>query len=199
MATCIFARKEGCLLKFIALQAVAYAATLIYSSYFEWVLHRFFMHRPTLFHYPFRAHAQIHHQVFKADKSYHLDDENNKWLITFAWWNYPLLLGLHAPVMIALEMAGLHVTAGIILGMSTYYFTYEYLHFCMHSPKSRFFENWKVFQFINRHHLIHHKYMHRNLNVVMPLADLTLGTLILKPRHALEGAPVLTPEELAAR
>jgi len=153
------------------------------------------MHRPTFFTYPFRAHAQIHHQVFKADKSYLLHEGTNKWLITMAWWNYPGLLALHAPIIVVLELSGIHVSAGIVLAMSFYYFLYEYLHFCMHSTKGRFFEKTWVFRFLNNHHLIHHKFMHRNLNVVFPLADITFGTLILKPKHPIFGPPLLTPND----
>lgn len=143
------------------------------------------MHRPTLFQYPFRAHAQVHHQVFKADNTYHLQRPEDKWLITFAWWNFPLMLGIHAPVVAAFEYFGIHVALGAVLSMSTYYFCYEYFHFCMHKPGTRFFENTRLFRFINKHHRLHHKFMFRNLNVVLPLADLTFGTLMLTPKPPL--------------
>ena len=35
---------------------------------------------------------------------------------------------------------------------------------------------------LNGHHLPHHRYMHKNFNVVMPLADLRLGTLMLRSK-----------------
>jgi hypothetical protein len=186
------------LTQFILLQAAAFVVTFLYSSFFEWTLHRFFMHRKTFIEYPFKAHAQVHHQVFKSDKTYELQNPEDKWLITFAWWNYPLLLGLQSPIILAFELAGIHIALGAMMGMTFYYFAYEYLHFCMHKPEGRFFENWAAFKFINRHHTIHHKYMHRNLNVVFPLADLVLGTLILRPKHSMAGKPVLTPAEAEA-
>ncbi len=180
-------------MKFLLAQSVAYVIAFLYSSYFEWFLHRFFMHRPTLFHYPFRTHAQVHHQVFKADATYHLQKPEDKWLITFAWWNYPLLLVINLPVLTIPEYFGVHVLLGAALGMSTYYFLYEYLHFHMHKPGAHSFEKSRFFRFINNHHLIHHKFMHRNLNIVLPLADLTFGTLLLRPKQPLDGAPVLRP------
>jgi sterol desaturase/sphingolipid hydroxylase (fatty acid hydroxylase superfamily) len=71
--------------------------------------------------------------------------------------------------------------------IALYYATYEYLHWCMHLPDNRWFENSRIFKFLNLHHRIHHKMMHKNLNVVLPFADLVWGTLILDlPEESLE-------------
>jgi len=182
-------------MNYIILQIVAFFFALIYASFFEWTLHRFFMHRITWgIVYPFKSHAQVHHKVFKSDHTYLIQRPEDEHLITFAWWNYPLLLGLNAPFILGLELIGFRVSLGVVLGMSVYYALYEYLHFAMHKPLGRFFEGWKFFQFINRHHRIHHKYMHRNLNVVMPLADLSFRTLILHPKSPITaGEPELRP------
>jgi sterol desaturase/sphingolipid hydroxylase (fatty acid hydroxylase superfamily) len=73
--------------------------------------------------------------------------------------------------------------------MALYYAGYESLHFLMHKPSVPFIERSRIFQFIKRHHRIHHFHMNRNLNVLLPLADLVLGTLVTKAP-----APVATPE-----
>jgi sterol desaturase/sphingolipid hydroxylase (fatty acid hydroxylase superfamily) len=52
-----------------------------------------------------------------------------------------------------------------------------------------FIERSRPFQFIKRHHRIHHVHMNRNLNVLLPLADLVLGTLVTRAP-----APLATPE-----
>ena len=39
-----------------------------------------------------------------------------------------------------------------------------------------------IFFRLNGHHLLHHRYLHKNVNVVLPLADLCLGTLLLRSR-----------------
>ncbi len=134
------------------------------------------MHRPGILYYPFRAHTLVHHQVFKYDESYFLKRPEDKWLITMAWWNYPLMLLIHLPFFGLFELAGLRITLGASLSMTLYYFTYEYLHFCYHAPQNRFFEKWRVYKFVNQHHRIHHKFMNKNMNVVFPLADSTLRT-----------------------
>jgi sterol desaturase/sphingolipid hydroxylase (fatty acid hydroxylase superfamily) len=62
--------------------------------------------------------------------------------------------------------------------MFLYYIGYEGTHFLMHKPSVPWIERSRAFQFIKRHHRIHHVRMNRNLNVFIPLADLVLGTLV---------------------
>ena len=46
-------------------------------------------------------------------------------------------------------------------------------------------DTWSVPGFrLNGHHLLHHRYMNKNFNVVLPLADLCLGTLLLRSKIA---------------
>ena len=73
--------------------------------------------------------------------------------------------------------------------MSLYYAGYEGLHALMHKPTVPFIERSRFFQFIKRHHRIHHVHMNRNLNVLLPLADLVLGTLVTEVP-----SPKKTPE-----
>jgi sterol desaturase/sphingolipid hydroxylase (fatty acid hydroxylase superfamily) len=61
-----------------------------------------------------------------------------------------------------------------------YYIGYEGTHLLMHKPRFGWLERSRPFQFIKRHHSIHHVRMNRNFNVLLPLADLVLGTLVLE-------------------
>jgi sterol desaturase/sphingolipid hydroxylase (fatty acid hydroxylase superfamily) len=56
------------------------------------------------------------------------------------------------------------------------------MHWCMHLPRKRHVERSGVFFRLNGHHLLHHRYMGKNFNVVLPLADLCLGTLLLRSK-----------------
>ncbi|MDX1953797.1 MAG: sterol desaturase family protein [Verrucomicrobiota bacterium] len=158
---------------------------IIFASFFEWVLHRYVMHRPVgPFQYPFRAHALVHHQVFKADHTYHLQNEGTKDIVAMAWWNGPVLVLLcQVPFLIASWITG-HwgLVVGSFVVSCGYYAMYEYLHWCMHVPKKRRVERAGIFFRLNGHHLLHHRYMHKNFNVVLPLADLCLGTLLLRSK-----------------
>ena len=81
------------------------AIGIVFASFFEWVLHKYVMHRPVgKFRYAFQAHAIVHHGTFKADKTYHLLDEKDKETIPMAWWNGPVLviIGVLPFVLLAL-------------------------------------------------------------------------------------------------
>src|SRR3954462_6656187 len=62
------------------------------------------------------------------------------------------------------------------------------MHWCMHLPKQRKVELSWIFYRLNGHHLLHHRYMHKNFNVVLPLADLLFGTLLLRSRVSFKQA-----------
>lgn len=158
--------------------------TVCYASIFEWILHKYLMHKPFLgFDYAFRAHALTHHVIFKADESYHLQNTADKNTIRMAWWNGPVLIfASNVPMILISWLSGDWLICAIsILTIACYYGTYEYLHWCMHLPKptKRIFEKGWVFKKINGHHLLHHRYPNKNLNVVLPFADTILGTLLI--------------------
>jgi hypothetical protein len=70
------------------------------------------------------------------------------------------------------------------MACALYFTAYEYMHWCMHLPKKRHVERSGIFYWLNGHHLLHHRYMHKNFNVVLPLADLLLGTMRLRSKIA---------------
>ena len=161
------------------------AFNIVFGSFFEWTLHKHVMHKPIWnFRYAFQAHAVVHHKVFKADDTYHLINEPDKKTIPMAWWNGPVLILIFSiPCAIVSALTGqwgIHL--GAIIGFGAYYGTYEYIHWCMHLPKARRVEKPWWFRRLNGHHLLHHRYMHKNFNVVFPLADLCLGTLMIRAK-----------------
>jgi hypothetical protein len=165
--------------------ALGVVTATIFASLFEWVLHRFIMHRPIgKLTYPFERHALIHHRIFKADPSYHLAREEDKHTIPMAWWNGPVLIAIGTlPFILAGWLTGKWaVVYGALPACAAYYGAYEYIHWCMHLPRKRYVERSGIFFRLNGHHLLHHRYMHKNFNVVLPLADLCLGTLLLRSK-----------------
>jgi hypothetical protein len=169
--------------------AVGMVAGIVFGSLFEWLLHRYLMHRSFLvqfFRYPFERHALVHHHIFKADHTYHLVHEPDKKTIPMAWWNGPVLVavGLLPFLAWALLSEKWGVLCGAAVASSLYFTAYEYMHWCMHLPKKRHVERSGIFFRLNGHHLLHHRYMHKNFNVVLPLADLCLGTLLLRSKIA---------------
>jgi hypothetical protein len=172
---------------FLIWAGAGFGAGIILASFFEWTLHRFVMHRPFLgSEYAFRAHAVVHHGAFRADHTYHLVNEKaqDKNLIPMAWWNGPVLIViLMVPAtFLAWCFGSWQFAIGALPAFIAYYATYEYIHWCMHLPKARKLEKSWLFYRLNGHHLLHHRYMHKNFNVVLPLADLLLGTLMLRSK-----------------
>lgn len=173
------------MIMFFFWMSVGFVAGVGFSSLFEWTLHRYFMHRPTFnFRYPYERHALIHHRIFRADHTYHLIDEKDKHTIPMAWWNGPVLvsLGLLPFLIFAIFAHKWGVLCGAAMACTAYYAAYEYMHWCMHLPRRRHVERSGIFFRLNGHHLLHHRYMNRNFNVVLPLADLFLGTLLLRSK-----------------
>jgi len=165
--------------------AIGTIIATFYASLFEWLLHKFLMHRPIgSFTYPYERHHLVHHRIFKSDHSYHLIDEKDKATIPMAWWNGPVLVILATvPFLAATLLTGQWgLLCGAMLTISAYYAAYEYIHWCMHLPRKRHVERSGIFFRLNGHHLLHHRYMNRNYNVVLPLADLCLGTLLLRSK-----------------
>jgi hypothetical protein len=165
--------------------AIGAITATFYASLFEWVLHRFLMHRPIgPITYPFKAHALVHHRIFKSDHTYHLIDEKDKYTIPMAWWNGPALVTIASLPFVLASLLGANwgMLCGAALATSCYYAAYEYMHWCMHLPRKRHVERSGIFFRLNGHHLLHHRYMNKNFNVVLPLADLCLGTLLLRSK-----------------
>jgi hypothetical protein len=171
---------------------------VVQSSFVEWAFHRYWLHRPWLPKECFTNHTLIHHQLCKFDDTFHVVEEEQQEALTFQWWGGPVLIAISATPWILLALAlgalgvSLHYLAFLIMfvvATSLYYAGYEGLHFLMHKPTFPLIERSRPFQFIKRHHRIHHVHMSRNLNVLLPLADLILGTLVTQMP-----SPVPTPD-----
>jgi len=170
---------------FLFWTATSLIVAVVFASFFEWTLHRFVMHRPVgSFTYPFKSHTLVHHRIFKSDHTYHLIHEDDKRTIPMAWWNGPVLVavGMLPFGLVSLLSGQWGILVGATLACGSYYGAYEYMHWCMHLPRKRHVERSGVFFRLNGHHLLHHRYMGKNFNVVLPLADLCLGTLLLRSK-----------------
>jgi hypothetical protein len=116
-------------------ETTAFFSFLVYASFFEWTLHKYLMHTP-FWQYPFRAHALVHHGLFRTGDHYFLPDAKVIRKVRFAWWNAPFIIILHTPVILWIqrELAA-DIFVGALSALILYYFLYEYLHYCMHIPK----------------------------------------------------------------
>ena len=159
-------------------EGAAFVLYFVYGSYFEWLFHRFLFHSPKLIYRTFREHTLVHHQIYKSDHTYHAhEDRPHK--VPMDWWALPMMIAVHIPLFLFVQWATkLPTFWGGIAAITVYYSLYESFHWAMHVPSaSRFLSRFRLWRYLDAHHLVHHKYMLSNLNVIMPLADVTFGTL----------------------
>lgn len=166
---------------------------IVHASLFEWVFHRYWLHRPWLPKDVFTAHTLVHHQLCKFDDTFHVVDEEQHDALTFQWWGGPFLIAINsalwALIMWGLSALGIMAFNPMLLVVvavvfAIYYAGYEGLHYLMHKPGIAWIENSGYFKFLERHHRIHHVQMDRNLNVLLPVGDFLLGTLVLEAKTA---------------
>jgi hypothetical protein len=176
----------------------AFLFAVVQASFFEWAFHRYWLHRPWLPKDVFTAHTLVHHQLCKFDDTFEVHDEEQHEAIHFQWWGGPLLIFLNmlpwAGVLWLVERGGIDLPAIAMISAGTvafiiYYAGYEGFHYLMHKPSIPFIENRSFFQFLKQHHRIHHVHMDKNLNVLLPIADWVLGSLVLEAT-----IPAVTPE-----
>jgi hypothetical protein len=167
-------------MSYVYLTIFAITCTFYYSL-IEWLLHRFVMHKNLKwFSYPFTAHTLVHHDKFKANHTYHGQHHpEDMHKIPMAWWNGIVMVtlsSLPAAILSIVSQSWSFILISFAVG-GLYYGAYEYIHWCMHLPKKRRLEMLWVFKWLNAHHLLHHRYMKRNFNVVLPFWDWIFGTL----------------------
>ena len=172
----------------------------VQASFFEWMFHRYWLHRPWLPEGCFTSHTLIHHQLCKFDDTFKVTEEEQHEALSFQWWGGPLLVAINCTPWLlaawALAAAGValpYVAFLVAMGatFASYYAGYEGTHYLMHKPLLPWLERSRFFRWIERHHRIHHVRMDRNLNVLLPIADFVLGTLVTEadsPKATPEGA-----------
>lgn len=161
-------------------------------SFLEWFIHKEFMHSRRFLHEPYRRHAVEHHKERQAPGKFFAKAHELKkyhWYETsFMWKLWLLLLPVYAAVY---YLAGPPVGWGIGLATLCYMLAYEFIHWTEHCPEGSWMQHQRWFLWLTEHHRWHHKYPKINFNVVLPLADMVLGTY----DHSKELAP--EPEQAA--
>ena len=151
---------------------------VIYGSFYEWYFHKFWMHTPRTPKEAFRGHTIVHHGLYKGDQSYFVPEDEHPAHILLKPYALPVIVLMHIPFMLLIEHFIPHTFAGGIIATIVYFVVYEYTHWNMHVPRGHFIERFGWFQFLRKHHHLHHKYFQKNFCVLFPLADVVFGTLI---------------------
>ena len=152
----------------------------ILMSFIEHQVHSKLMHKRNFLSSrvkPFKrmldSHAVLHHGtykiIFRDDPLPPGEDKGIRLNIVeglLEMLPFIIIIGLISPL-------GGATFAGVV---AIHHFLWNQIHLEMHKPEERVFGKWPVYKLLARHHLLHHRYPHRNFNVVFPLADFMLGT-----------------------
>ena len=185
----------------------AVVAFVVMASLYEWLVHRYLYHGPSrvrLLYNVYQIHERGHHgrrfppnryvqqgpvnriPVLPADPDSVCESRGRRWT---AWWGQFLLyLAVAVPFAFApawLFTRNLLFTVSMIVSGLVVSYLLIRVHDVIHYPAHRLMERQAWFQFLDRHHYIHHIDTSANLNFLLPLCDLLFGTLRLE----------LTPEE----
>jgi hypothetical protein len=157
--------------------ALGFACCVVWCSFAEFILHRFVMHRKGLLSFPYELHAVGHHTMFRADETYHAQDEAMKEHVTFVPRDYGLLLLANLPLWAITEWAcGRPVMVGCFVATFGYLAVFDLLHWRWHVPSDTWLQRTRLFLWMKERHRIHHGDQGKNFNLVVPLADILLGT-----------------------
>ena len=178
-----------------------FVAGVVLSSFFEYGIHKYFLHstpkflRNTYVKSMWHGHVVSHHSNYIPDEHYTRDKTNKDEVLTFSWYGGILIVIISTAFVYVFD-AAIRILLGVpltiimpeIIGFSlafvVYYAAYESLHAIMHVPdKWRWLCKTRVMKILNRHHYQHHLDPNTNLNVIFPMADYIFGTKHSLPKE----------------
>ena len=189
-----------------ALAGVLYTVPLI--SFWEWVTHGVLYHRrlPGL-EEVFRIHVVGHHGAIFPPTNYvrqgpysfmRFRGPREPWRMSDNLLDSALTSGsqmlLHFVIGIPgiilpgwLASGSLGFLGGALFALAFISWLLAYVHGVIHNPGDRWIERQRWFQWLDRHHYVHHVDETANANFLLPLCDLLFGTR----------KPAMTPAEAA--
>ena len=179
---------------------LGFVGMLIYASFLEWFVHKYGMHTDKISKWAFSRHAIQHHSARRSMKTFYIPPEENAAYNITESSAVPLLWIVHLPLYFLVgTLGGIPAGVGAAAGGAAYILAYELLHFYIHAPKGYWFQRTRLFRFYCEYHRVHHHKARRNYNIVMPLADLVLGTLSLEDIGAERSAPECVLRDIGPR
>ena len=160
--------------------------SVILLSFIEYFVHRAFLHRgilpsvlckwlPSVDEYS-RAHAVLHHTRYYRLFNFEPDPIGREIDLRLGLYTAIRLYAIASPLVLLLVLIA---PAGAVI-FSILAFAHMYLwgllHHEMHVPSNIFINGLAPYRFLARHHFLHHRYRRYNYNVIIPLADVLMGT-----------------------
>jgi sterol desaturase/sphingolipid hydroxylase (fatty acid hydroxylase superfamily) len=162
---------------------LAVPAFWVVANVFEWVIHRYPMHRPLTPRVLYTNHSLIHHRAFTgADQDIH--DVRELSLVMMPWYTLLFVFAAASPLAVVAGLVGGPGLAGVfLLSAVAYFLFYELVHTLHHLPQAALQRSWwgrrRMFARMRRHHHHHHQLelmTEVNFNVTFAIADRLLRT-----------------------
>jgi sterol desaturase/sphingolipid hydroxylase (fatty acid hydroxylase superfamily) len=138
------------------------------SSFVEYLLHRFYLHRPL------HDHLAKHHKEYLGDSF----TREVSFQDVASSLGYILSNILIYSIIIALiflfnpNFAFFSLISAVI-----YTLWVEFIHYEYHSIKKKWFKDTRIFKFLKKHHYYHHQVFNKNYNIGSRIWDVLLKTL----------------------
>lgn len=129
----------------------------LYSNAFEYAYHRFVLHWGKG---RFAENHQVHHESFgRPDEPLHVNFGDSP-------RNVALLILVNSLPFALLEWLGAGIGAGVVIGFTAYYMSYEVVHWRIHLGRLPRWLEW-----MRTYHFGHHKGVPGRYNVFLPICD----------------------------
>jgi hypothetical protein len=161
--------------------------SVILMSFIEHQVHRNMMHRKNvLFFIPavkrvFNSHAVMHHghysKIFADEALGPGEDKGIRLNLREGFFEA-------LPFCAVLAIFSWPCAITFLFVALTHHYIWNQIHLEMHQPVEKPFTRTRIYQFLARHHYLHHKHPDKNFNVVFPFADYVLRTNVKKPTVA---------------
>ncbi len=191
---------------FVPHPAVGLVAGVLFTvpliSLWEWAVHELLYHRGISFLGSFKKIRQIHiaghhHHLFPP-KAYvqkgkypfmRLRKPFKPWRMSETWFDSALTSWSQVALHFVVGLPTILLPAWLFSGKDTVFtlstlgtlafisWLLAYVHGCIHTPRNRLIEHMGWFQWLDRHHYIHHIDHEANINFLLPLCDVIFGTL----------------------
>ncbi|MEL6345081.1 MAG: hypothetical protein AAFV53_18375 [Myxococcota bacterium] len=182
--------------------------TITLSSLWEWLVHGYMYHGRGLpgMKTVMQIHVAGHHHGLFPPTRYVQDGPYP--FMRFRRPHRPWQMSDNAldNALTKLSQVGLHFLVGLpFIVLPAWWFTHDpvftastlitamviswllaHVHGCIHTPRGRWIEHQRWFQWLDRHHYIHHIDHQANINFLLPVCDALFGTLKteLTPKEA---------------
>ncbi len=155
-------------------------AGFLFANLFEFLIHRYGMHRRIRGLFVFYRRHTLQHHVFFHEDTMSVDGLRDMKYVLFPAWAFVAFVAMVAPTYAAVYVLVSPSACGLfILTTVGYYLLYEWLHMLYHLGERNPLRRLGPFRRIAEHHRVHHDpalMTRHNFNITFPIFDTLFGT-----------------------